>query len=388
MDARIVGWGHTKFGRLEGQTLEDLILEAGGAALVHAGIEAAAVDAIWLGHFNSGLVPDGFASSLALELDEGLRFKSATRVENACASGSAAVYAARDAIRAGRVRTALVIGAEKMTARDTAGVTAALAGASYQAEEVGVSFPQIFARFASAYFRVHGDRSAALARISAKNHHNALANPLAQMRKEVSFDFCNTVSDRNPMIAAPLRLTDCSLISDGAAALVMVAEDVAGNFPRSVAFRAAVQVNDFLPMSRRDILAFEGPAEAFARAYAEAGVGPGDLSFAEVHDCFTIAELLVYEAMGLAPPGQGARAIDDGLVLRGGALPVNLSGGLKAKGHPVGATGVSMHVLAAMQLTGEAGEMQLPDAELGCVFNMGGSGVANYCSILEAERST
>jgi acetyl-CoA C-acetyltransferase len=387
MDARIVGWGHTRFGRLEGQTLEDLILEAGGAALAHAGIEADAVDAIWLGHFNSGLVPDGFASSLVLGLDEGLRFKPATRVENACASGSAAVYAARDAIRAGRVRTALVIGAEKMTAKDTAGVTAALAGASYQAEEAGVSFPQIFARFASAYFQAHGDRSAALARIAAKNHHNALANPLAQMRKEVGFDFCNTVSDKNPMIAAPLRMTDCSLISDGAAALVMVAEDVAGDFPRSVGFRAAVQVNDFLPMSRRDILAFEGPTEAFSRAYAEAGVGPGDLSFAEVHDCFTIAELLAYEAMGLAPPGQGARAIDDGVVLRDGTLPVNLSGGLKAKVHPVGATGVSMHVLAAMQLTAEAGEMQLPGAELGCVFNMGGSGVANYCSILEAERA-
>lgn len=387
MDARIVGWGHTRFGRLEGRTLEDLILEAGGEALAHAGIGTEAVDAVWLGHFNSGLVPDGFPASLALGLGEGLRFKPATRVENACASGSAAIYAALDAIRSGRVKVALVIGAEKMTDKDTAGVTTALAGASYQTEEAGVSFPQIFARFASAYFQAHGDRSAALARIAAKNHHNALANPLAQMRKDVGFEFCNTVSDRNPMIAAPLRMTDCSLISDGAAALVLVAADRARDFPRAVAFRAAAQVNDYLPMSRRDLLAFEGPAEAFRRAYAEAGIGVGDLSFAEVHDCFTIAELLIYEAMGLVPRGQGARAIDEGLVLRGGALPVNLSGGLKAKGHPVGATGVSMHALAAAQLLGEAGTMQLPGASLGCVFNMGGSGVANYCSILEAERA-
>ncbi|OOY21164.1 acetyl-CoA acetyltransferase [Thioclava sp. DLFJ5-1] len=387
MDAKIVGWGHTKFGKLEGRTLEDLVLEAGGGALEHAGIDPAEIDGIWLGHFNSGLVPDGFASSLALGIDDRLRFTPATRVENACASGSAAIYAARDAIRSGRVKAALVIGAEKMTAKDTAGVTEALAGASYQMEEAGVSFPQIFARFAQAYYQAHGDRSAALARIAAKNHHNALANPLAQMRKDVGFEFCNTVSDKNPMIAPPLRMTDCSLISDGAAALVMVADDRAGDFANSIAFRAAEQVNDYLPMSRRDLLAFEGPAEAFRRAYASAGVSVDDLSFAEVHDCFTIAELLVYEAMGLVPQGSGARAIDDGLVLRDGKLPVNLSGGLKAKGHPVGATGVSMHVLAAMQLTGQAGEMQLPGAELGCVFNMGGSGVANYCSILEAERA-
>ncbi|OOY25032.1 acetyl-CoA acetyltransferase [Thioclava sediminum] len=387
MDAKIVGWGHTKFGKLEGRTLEDLVLEAGGGALEHAGIDPAEIDGIWLGHFNSGLVPDGFASSLALGIDDRLRFTPATRVENACASGSAAIYAARDAIRSGRVKAALVIGAEKMTAKDTAGVTEALAGASYQMEEAGVSFPQIFARFAQAYYQAHGDRSAALARIAAKNHHNALANPLAQMRKDLGFEFCNTVSDKNPMIAPPLRMTDCSLISDGAAALVMVADDRAGNFANSIGFRAAEQVNDYLPMSRRDLLAFEGPAEAFRRAYASAGVRVDDLSFAEVHDCFTIAELLVYEAMGLVPQGSGARAIDDGLVLRDGKLPVNLSGGLKAKGHPVGATGVSMHVLAAMQLTGQAGEMQLPGAELGCVFNMGGSGVANYCSILEAERA-
>jgi acetyl-CoA C-acetyltransferase len=387
MDAKIVGWGHTKFGRLESRTLEDLVLQAGGDALDHAGIDPAEIDGIWLGHFNSGLVPDGFASSLALGLDDKLRFTPATRVENACASGSAAIYAARDAIRSGRVKAALVIGAEKMTAKDTAGVTEALAGASYQTEESGVSFPQIFARFAQAYFQAHGDHSAALARIAAKNHSNAMANPLAQMRKDVGFEFCNTVSDRNPMIAAPLRMTDCSLISDGAAALVMVADDRASDFANSVAFRAAEQVSDYLPMSRRDLLAFEGPAETFRRAYAAAGVRVDDLSFAEVHDCFTIAELLVYEAMGLVPQGSGGRAIDDGLVLRDGRLPVNLSGGLKAKGHPVGATGVSMHVLAAMQLTGQAAEMQLPGAELGCVFNMGGSGVANYCSILEAERA-
>lgn len=383
MDSCIVGWGHTPFGRHEEETLETLITAAAREALESAGIGAEAVDGIWLGHFNAGLVRDGFASSLALSLDPALRFTPATRVENACASGSAAIHAARNAIRAGEARVALVVGAEKMTARDTAGVTDALMQAGYAAEEDGQSFPMIFARFADSYFQAHGDQSTALAKIAAKNHRNALDNPLAQLRKDLDEEFCDTVSEKNPMIAPPLRMTDCSLISDGAAALVLVADDMLADFEQAVGFRAAVQVNDFLPMSRRDTSAFEGPREAFDRAYAAAGVEVGDLDFAEVHDCFTIAELMIYEAMGLAPRGGGPRALEEGTVYRGGALPVNLSGGLKAKGHPVGATGVSMHALAARQLCGAAGDMQVPGAELGCVFNMGGSAVANYVSILE-----
>lgn len=387
MDAKIVGWGHTRFGRSE-DDLEGLIVAAAREALETAGIDAGEIDGIWLGHFNAGMVPDGFAASLALQADDALRFTPATRVENACASGSAAIWAARDAIVAGRCKAVLVVGAEKMTAQDTAGVTEALSHASYARDEAGVSFPQIFARFAQAYFQQHGDASDALARIAAKNHRNALGNPLAHLQKDVGFDFCNTVSDKNPVIAAPLRMTDCSLISDGAAALVMVAEDRAGDFPHAIGWRGAAQINDYLPMARRDILAFEGPRRAFAEALGEAGATLEDLDFAEVHDCFTIAELLIYEAMGLAPRGQGRRAIEDGTVLPGGALPVNLSGGLKAKGHPVGATGVSMHAIAARQLAGQAGDMQAPGAELGAVFNMGGSGVANYVSILERSGGT
>lgn len=202
-----------------------------------------------------------------------------------------------------------------------------------------------------------------------------MANPLAHMRKALSAEFCNTVSDRNPMIAPPLRMGDCSLISDGVAALVLVAEDMAAGFDHAIGFCAAVQANDFLPLSRRSVLDFAGSAEAFARAYSASGVTHRDLSFAEVHDRFTIAELMTDEALGLAPKGQGARVVDEGTVPRGGALPVNLSGGLKAKGHPVGATGVPMHVLAARQLAGDVGEMQVPAAGLGCVFNMGGRGL-------------
>lgn len=386
MDAKIVGWGHTPFGILKDKSLEDLILDAAREAIDHAGLMPAEIDAIFLGHFNAGMVPDAFPSSLVLGLDTSLRFKPATRLENACASGAAAVYAARDAIRAGSVRTALVIGAEKMTGLDTAGVTHALGLATYQPEEAGVSFPQVFARFAEAYFRAFGNKSEALARIAAKNHAAALDNPLAHMRKDLGFEACNTVSDRNPMIAPPLRLTDCSLISDGAAALVMVSEDRMDNFPRAVGFRSAIHVNDFLPMSRRDLTELTGAREAFSRAFSEAGITLDDLDLAEVHDCFTIAELMIYEAMGLAPKGRGVEVIEAGDSGRGGRLPVNLSGGLKAKGHPVGATGVSLHVLAARQLTGTAGAMQLDGTSLVAVYNMGGSGVANYCSILEAEK--
>lgn len=384
-NAFITGWGHTKFGRLD-DDLEGLILSAAREAIAHAGLTPDAIDAVWIGHFNAGLVGEAFASSLVLNLDPAMRFIPATRCENACASGSAALYAARQAIRAGAVRRALVVGVEKMTAKDTAGVTAALAGAAYQREEAGVSFPQVFARFAQAYAQAHGDCSETLARIAAKNHTHALENPLAQLHKALSVEFCNTVSERNPMIAPPLRMTDCSLISDGAAAVVLSDESLLDEHDRAVGFRAAVQVNDIMPMSRRDLLAFEGPAEAFRRAYAAAGITVADLSCAEVHDCFTIAELLTYEAMGLAAPGRGRRVVEDGTVMAGGRLPVNLSGGLKAKGHPVGATGVSMHVMAARQVTGQAGGMQVPGAELACVFNMGGAAVANYVSVLEAVR--
>lgn len=382
MDARIVGWGHTPFGRLSA-SFEELVHQAAAEALAMAGVNPAQVDAIWLGHFNNGMVPDAFASSLVLGLDEELRYTPATRVENACASGAAAVYAGRDAIRAGAARVVLVIGAEKMTALDTQGVTAALAGAAYAAEEQNRSFPQIFAGIAEGYFQRFGDQSDALARIAVKNHANALHNPLAQMHKKVALDFCKGTSPQNPMIAPPLRLTDCSLISDGAAALVLVAEDMARDFEHAVGFRAAVQVNDYLPMSRRDMTQLSAAKRAFEQAYALAGITVEDLDLAEVHDCFTIAELMIYEAMGLAPVGRGAEALATGAVLAGGACPVNLSGGLKAKGHPVGASGVSMHVLAARQLCGLAGAMQHPDAQLAAVFNMGGAGVANYCSILE-----
>jgi len=388
MAACIVGWGHSPFGKLDQLDLESLIGGVTRAAIADAGIGADDIDGIWLGHLNGGFVPEIFCSSMVLQADDGLRWKPATRVENACASGAAAIFSAVNAVEAGQCRIALVVGAEKMTAVSSAEVTRILGSASYVSEEaaLGLSFPGIFGHIAQAYFDRHGNHSATLARIAAKNHANGVDNPWAQIRRDLGFEFCNTVSDKNPLIAPPLRKTDCSLVSDGAAALVIVDEALLPHFRRGVRFRARSQVNDFLPMSRRDPLAFEGPRRAWQDALAKARCTVDALSLAEVHDCFTIAELLSYEAMGLAPAGAGARVVEDGTVHAGGRLPVNRSGGLKAKGHPIGATGVSMHVLAAMQLCGEAAAMQVPGATLAGVFNMGGSAVANYVSILEAAR--
>src|SRR5437660_1695436 len=231
--------------------------------------------------------------------------------------------------------------------------------------------------------RVAGD---ALARIAAKNHKNGVGNPYAQLRKDLGYDFCRAESEKNPLVAGPLKRTDCSLVSDGAAALVLANVETALKLDKAIVFRDAQHVQDFLPMSRRDVLKFEGCSVAWQRALAEAGIALQDLSFAEVHDCFTIAELIEYEAMGLSAQGQGGRVITGGTANKDGALPINPSGGLKAKGHPIGATGVSMHALASMQLTGTAGDMQVKNAKLGGIFNMGGTAVANYVSILERLR--
>jgi len=388
MTACIVGWAHTPFGKLAGESVESLIVKVVGEALADAGIAAKDVDEIVLGHFNAGFSAQDFTASLVLQASPDLRFKRATRVENACATGSAAVHAGLRSIAAGAARIVLVVGVEQMTTTPGPEVGRNLLKASYVREEADIDggFAGIFGNIASLYFQRWGDQSDALARIAAKNHKNGVDNRYAQIRKDFGYEFCRTESEKNPRVAGPLKRTDCSLVSDGAAALLLTGVDTALKMNKAIVFRAAEHVQDFLPMSKRDILKFEGPALAWKRALAAAGIALPDLSFAEVHDCFTIAELIEYEAMGLAPEGQGARVISEGLVEKNGKLPINPSGGLKAKGHPIGATGVSMHAIASMQLNGSAGAMQLKDPQLAGIFNMGGAAVANYVSILERLR--
>lgn len=388
MTACIVGWAHTPFGRLADETVESLVVRVATDALADAGIAPSDVDEILLGHFNAGFSAQDFTAALVLQAAPELRFKRATRVENACATGSAAVHQGLKAIAARAARIVLVVGVEQMTTTPASEIGRNLLKASYVREEAEIEggFAGIFGKIAALYFQRWGDQSDALARIAAKNHKNGVGNRYAQMRKDLGFDFCRAESEKNPYVAGPLKRTDCSPVSDGAAALVLADVETALKLGKAVAFRGSAHVQDFLPMSRRDILKFEGCAEAWQRALAAAGVRLGDLSFVETHDCFTIAELIEYEAMGLTPEGQGARAIAEGWTERDGRLPVNPSGGLKAKGHPIGATGVSMHVLTAMQLTASAGDIQVKDARLGGLFNMGGTSVANYVSILERIR--
>ena len=386
MTACIVGWDHLKFGKHEGEDIEDMIVQVATGALRDSGVAPKDVDAIYLGTFGGGFVRQEFPASLVLQASDDLRFKPATHVENACATGSAALYQGLNHIAAKKARIVLVVGVEKMTEVNGEILGGILSKASYLREESASSFAEIFGQITDLYFQAYGDKSDALAMIAAKNHKNGCDNPYAQMQKDLGYDFCRNVSDKNPVVAGPLKRTDCSLVSDGAAAVVLADVDTALKMDKAVYFRAAQHVQDFMPMSRRNVIDFEGPTEAWGRAFAEAGISLEDLGFAEVHDCFTSAEMLSYEAMGLTPRGEGEMAIKEGWTAADGKLPVNRSGGLKSKGHPLGATGVSMHIIASMQLTGTAGDMQLPDPKLAGVFNMGGSAVSNYVSVLERLR--
>jgi acetyl-CoA C-acetyltransferase len=389
MTASIVGWAHTPFGKFDTETVESLVVKVANEALADAGIAAADVDEIVLGHFNAGFSPQDFTAALVLQADPALRFKPATRVENACATGSAAVQQGIKAIAAGSARFVLVVGVEQMTRTPGPEIGKNLLRASYLVEdgETPAGFAGVFGKIAQTYFQRYGDQSDALAMIAAKNHKNGVANPYAQMRKDFGYEFCRAESEKNPFVAGPLKRTDCSLVSDGAAALVLTDSETAKTFAKAVNFRATAHAQDFLPMSKRDIIDFEGCTVAWQRALAAGGVTLSDLSFVETHDCFTIAELIEYEAMGLTEKGKGARAIKEGWTQKDGKLPVTPSGGLKAKGHPIGATGVSMHVMSAMQLTGQAPEgMQLKDPQLAGIFNMGGAAVANYVSLLEPAK--
>ncbi|MFG6667307.1 acetyl-CoA acetyltransferase [Halomonas sp. HNIBRBA4712] len=386
--AHIVGWAHSPFGKLPEPDTEALMQGVVQEALCHAGVDHKDIDGIFVGVYNNGFSAQDFQAALVGMGDERFAHTPATRYENACATGSAALHGALDFIESGRGKIALVVGAEKMSATPNAEVGNILLSASYHREEADIAggFAGVFGKIAERYFQTYGDRSHELAMIAAKNHANGVFNPYAQMRKDIGVDFCATVSDRNPIVAGPLRRTDCSLISDGAAALIVADAETASHLKRAIAFRARTQANDLMALSRRDVLEFRGASMAWQKALTSAELGIMDLSLVETHDCFTIAELLEYEAMGLAPKGEGYRVVQEGLTQKDGALPINPSGGLKSKGHPIGATGVSMHVMTAMQLMGEADQMQIPNASLAGVFNMGGAAVANYVSILERVK--
>ncbi|WP_352420486.1 thiolase domain-containing protein [Proteiniborus sp.] len=394
MGISILGTHHTKFGRLN-KTLYDLIIESGRGAIEDAGIEAKDIDSIWVGNLSGG----GFNNQehiapFTMNIHKDLRFTPATHVENACASGSAAIECAKQAIESGNSKIALVIGVEKMNDLDTKGVTKVLAMSSYWPDEgsKGITFPGLFAEYAKGYMK-HYNYSldklrAILAKISAKNHTNAVENPLAQMPLKITAEeILNKPDEKNPIVYDPLRLFDCSLVTDGAAALVLTTSEIAKSIKNEVVEIAALShTTDYLSIFKRSNYELTAGKLAVKKAFKKAGITLDDLDFAEVHDCFTINELLSYEALGIAPDGEGYRALDEGIVYPEGKLPVNLSGGLKAKGHPVGATGVSMAVLATRQLLGKAIGIQAKDAEIGLTFNVGGSAASNYALVFKRTK--
>src|SRR5947208_12969411 len=286
MTGCIVGWAPPPVGKREGEPVESLIVRVAQEALADAGVEPKNIDEIMLGHFNGGFSAQDFTASLVLQAAPEFRFKRATRVENACATGSAAVHQGLKAIEAKAARIVLVVGVEQMTTTPGAEIGKNLLKASYVRDEADIAggFAGIFGMIAALYFQKYGDQSDALARIAAKNHKNGVGNPYAQIRKDLGYDFCRAESEKNPIVAGPLKRTDCSLVSDGAAALVLADEETARALNKAVLLRAAAHVQDFLPMAKRDILKFEGCTHAWQRALAEAGLALGDLSLVETHD--------------------------------------------------------------------------------------------------------
>ena len=383
----IIGWGHNKFGRNDTQSTEDMIAEVVSEAISNAQVDPKDIDNIVVGTFNNGFQKQDFHGAIPAINCEVLKHVPSLRVENACATGSAAIHTALNSIEAKRSKLNLVVGVEKMTDRSTKEAGDILLGASYRKEEdkIDGGFAGVFAQITDTYFQRYGDQTKYLSKIAAKNHKNGAVNPYAHMQVDLGFDFCNKVSEKNPLVAPPLKRSDCSMISDGAAALIIADDELALEAEKAISFKARVQMNDLMPMSKRDKTEFRGASLSWKKALSDAQVNLMDLSFVETHDCFTIAELIEYEAMGLTQRGEGYKVLEEGTVYKDGKLPINPSGGLKAKGHPVGATGVSQHVMACMQLVGEAKDMQIKDASLGGIFNMGGSAVANYVSILERK---
>jgi acetyl-CoA C-acetyltransferase len=412
--ASIIGAYNTKFGNFvkrdketreitDSFSLYDLFLEAGRGALTDAGMEAKDIGGVWVGSCAPGLFANQeHIAAFATEIDpEGLRFKPMTRCENACASGSVAIYQAVYALEAGRVNAALVIGVEKMNLLDTKGVTHALGTCSYWPEEggKGMSFPALFAEYAKGYMAKYnisrGDMDRHLATIAALCYANGLDNPLAHFGKGGPSDklglvtadaILNMPPEKNPIIADPLRLHDCSLVTDGAAALVLMRTEDAKSGDKRVQIAGIGHANERMAISvRPNMHELIAGKEATRRAYLEAGVTPQDIDIAEVHDCFTINQILATEALGLSRDGCAGSDYQEGRFTRSDKCGVNLSGGLKAKGHPVGATGVSMHALAYKQLTGQpiGAALAGKQPEIAATFNVGGSSVTNCVTVLK-----
>ena len=362
----------TAFGAHPERSIVDLAREAGAAALERANVEPGRVEALYLGNFAGPGFTGQNHLAPAVGAALGLEGVPCTRFEAACASSGAAFAHAWGAIAGGLIDLALVVGVEQMTTQSTARTTDLLAAAGdvYGEVRAGATFPALFAMIAARYFHEHGATREHLAAVAVKNHTHGLRNPRAHMRKAITME--QALAGR--MIAEPLTLFDCSLISDGAAAVLLAPS---ADWPRAVRVRAIAQASDKLALEdKADITTLPAVRAAAEKAYRMAGVQARDIDFAEVHDCFTIAELIALEDLGFAPRGCAGPFTLEGRTAFDGERPVNASGGLKSKGHPVGATGVAQIVEVVEQIRGECGERQIKKANVGLTQNLGGSGAS------------
>jgi acetyl-CoA C-acetyltransferase len=382
-DVAIIGVGMNKWGELWQKSLRDIFVEAALLAIEDAGVDH--IDSMYVGCMTSGLFvgQEHLASLLADYLGAGPI--SAARVESACASGGLAVRMGFMEVASGMNDIVLVGGVEKMTDVGGDGATFALSTAADQEYEVyhGITFPGLYALMARNHMEKYGTTREQLAQVAVKNHDNGSKNPLAQFPQKVTAEQVI----KSIMIADPLTILDCSPITDGAACAILCPAEMAGKISKKPAVKIIGTGNatDTIALhSRADFTTLNATVKAAERAYKMAGVKPEDIDLVEVHDCFTIAEIVVSEDIGFFKKGEGGRAVESGMTAIGGKKPINTSGGLKSKGHPVGATGVGQVVEVVHQLRGEAGERQVKDAKIGMTQNMGGSGGSAVVHIMQA----
>lgn len=381
-NTNVVSAYQTKFGKLEGATLREIFAEAVDGATVNAEIPKKDIQAVFVGTFiPEMLVHQGHTAPLLVDY-AGLRGVPATRHEAACASGATALRSAVMAIESGIYDTVLVASAEKMTSVTTNKATEALAAAADDEFEssMGLTFPGVFGIAAVAHMAKYGTTEEDMARAAVKAHKNASTNPLAQFQKEITLEKAMTPR----YIAWPLKLFDCSPISDGGAALVLTSNEKAKQYTDlPVKIIGTGQASASMNLcDRNDLTAFESSIAASKEAYKMAKLGPKDMDVAVVHDCFTIAEIIASEDIGLFKPGEGAKALRDGVTALDGDMPINPMGGLKAVGHPVGATGVKQAVVIYRELIGDAGANQVTNHGTGILHNFGGTGATAVVNIM------
>lgn len=388
-DVAIIGISCTKFGELWDRSLRDLIVEAGVSAIEDAHIQGEEIDSIYVGNMSGGrFVEQEHVGSLIADY-VGLASKlhvPATRVEAACASGGLALRQAVLDVASGYDNIVVAAGVEKMTDVGLDTATDALVAAADREWEgiIGATFPGLYAMIARLHMHKYGTTSQQLATVSVKNHNNGSMNPKAQFRNKITVDtVLNSI-----MVADPLRVFDCSPITDGAAAVVVASADIAKKYTDTPVYvKATAQASGTISLhDRADITTLDATVAAGQRAYKMAGMTPEDIDLVEVHDCFTIAEVCAIEDLGFFKKGEGGRATEAGETALGGRIPVNTSGGLKACGHPVGATGIKQAVEVTEQLRGTAGERQVDGAEVGMTHNVGGSGGTAVVHIFSRDR--